>query len=74
LGKLYHQTDRCADATSRLEQAVEAGADYADVHFLLGNLYCEQGQVNRARSAYRRALTINHRYEAAQKALEALPA
>ena len=74
LGKLYHQTDRCADATGRLEQAVEAGADYADVHFLLGNLYREQGQVNRARSAYRRALTINHRYEAAQKALEALPA
>ena len=74
LGKLYGKTDRSDDATSRLEQAVAAGADYADVHYLLGNLYRDQGQLNRARSAYRRALTINERYEAAQKALQALPA
>jgi len=74
LGKLYGKTDRSDDATSRLEQAVAAGADYADVHYLLGNLYRDRGQLNRARSAYRRALTINERYEAAQKALQALPA
>jgi tetratricopeptide (TPR) repeat protein len=73
LGQLYHATDRNEDATSRLEQAVAAGADYADVHFLLGNLYRDCGQLNRARNAYRRALTINERYEAAQEALKALP-
>lgn len=73
LGKLYGATDRSDDATSRLEQAVAAGADYADVHFLLGNLYRDQGQLNRARSAYRRALTINEGYEAALKALQTLP-
>lgn len=73
LGKLYRATDRGEDATARLEQAVEAGADYADVHFLLGNLYHDRGQWNRARIAYRRALTINKDYQAAQKALEALP-
>jgi tetratricopeptide (TPR) repeat protein len=72
LGKLYRQTDRRADATSRLEQAVRAGAEYADVYFLLGNLYREQGYVQKARTAYRRALTINHRYEAASMALDAM--
>jgi tetratricopeptide (TPR) repeat protein len=74
LGKLYHQTDRDADAATRLEQAIAAGADYADVHYLLGNLYRNQGRVGRARSAYRRALLLNDRYEAAHEALEALPA
>ncbi len=74
LGKLYGQTDRSADATARLEQAIAAGAEYADVHYLLGNLYGKQGFLGRARSAYRRALVLNDRYEAAQKALAALPA
>lgn len=72
LGKLYQQTDREADATTRLEQAVEAGGDFADVHYFLGNLYRKQGQVGRARSAYRRALLLNNRYEAASRALETL--
>ncbi len=74
LGKLYAQTDCNADATTRLEQAIAAGAEYADVHYLLGNLYRNQGFLGRARSAYRRALVLNDRYEAAQQALEALPA
>ncbi|MGB2986448.1 MAG: tetratricopeptide repeat protein [Phycisphaerae bacterium] len=73
LARLYQKTDRNVDATTRLEQAVAAGAEYADVYYLLGNLYRDQGQVGRARSAYRRALVLNDRYEAAVKALEALP-
>lgn len=74
LGKLYRKTDRNADATTRLERAIEAGARYADVYYLLGNLYRDQGFVGRARSAYRQALLINHRYEAAIQALQTLPA
>jgi tetratricopeptide (TPR) repeat protein len=74
LGKLYHQTDRRADAMTRLEQAIAAGADFADVYYLLGNLYRDQGKVSRARSAYRHALLLNDRYEAALRALETLPA
>ena len=74
MGKLYRDTDRTEDATTRLEQAIVAGAEYADVYYLLGNLYRDQGQVGRARSAYRRALAINNRYEAAQQALAALSA
>ncbi len=73
LGKLYQKTDRNADATTRLEQAVQAGGEYADVYYLLGNLYQVQGLVSRARTAYRKALLLNDRYEAASKALAALP-
>lgn len=73
LGKLYQKTDRKADATSRLEQAVRAGADYADVHFLLGNLYRDQGMVLKAREAYKSALSLNKRFEKAKQALSALP-
>lgn len=72
LGTLYRKTDRSADATSRLEQAVAAGADYADVHYLLGNLYLDQGLLDRAKASYRRALHINDGYHAALEALNAL--
>lgn len=72
LGKLYQQTDQTADAVTRLEHAIAAGAEYADVYFLLGNLYRDRGEIGRARQAYRRALRINNRYEAAQQALAAL--
>jgi tetratricopeptide (TPR) repeat protein len=74
LGKLFQKTDRNSDAAMRLEQAVAAGADYADVHFLLGNLYRRQGLVSQARTAYKRALVINNKYEAAELALKTLPA
>jgi len=73
LGKLYRKTDRMTDAATRLEQAVAAGAEYADVYYLLGNLYRDLGMVGRARTAYRRALLINHRYQEAKEALNALP-
>ena len=74
LAKLYHRTDRAADARTRIEQAIQAGAEYADVYFLLGNIHRDEGRVIKARSAYRHALLLNKRYEAASQALEALPA
>ncbi len=73
LAKLYQKTDRGADAKSRLERAIASGAEYADVYYLLGNIYRDEGEVLRARSAYRHALLLNDRYEAALTALEALP-
>lgn len=72
LGKLYQKTDRKADAASRLEQAVRAGGDYADVHFLLGNLYRDQGRILKAKAEYRNALTLNRGYDRARRALSAL--
>lgn len=74
LAKLYRKTDRTADAATRLEQAIAAGAEYADVYYLLGNLYRDRGNLARARRAYAQAIVLNERYEAAEKALEALPA
>lgn len=73
LAKLYHKTDHAADAKTRIERAIKAGAEYADVYYLLGNIYRDEGRVIRARSAYRHALLLNKRYEAASQALEALP-
>ena len=74
LAKLYQRTDRCADAATRLEQTVLLGAEYADTYYLLGNLYRDTGQLERARWAYEHALRINNRYEAARRALESLAA
>jgi Tfp pilus assembly protein PilF len=61
-------------ASRRLEQAIQAGGRYPDVYYLLGQLYTEQGEIGRARTAYRRAVLLNDRYEAAHEALALLPA
>ena len=74
LGRLYAQTDRSAEAASRLELAISAGAEYADVYYLLGNCYRDNGRVGEAKSAYRHALVINERFDAATQALEAISA
>jgi len=73
LARLYGQTDRWAAGVQRLERAIEAGADYPDVHYLIGQLYQRGNQVDRARGAYQRALAMNQNYRAAREALEALP-
>ncbi|MCH7995570.1 MAG: tetratricopeptide repeat protein [Planctomycetes bacterium] len=72
LAKLYQATDRRIDAATRLEQAVAAGAEYADVYFMLGNLYRDRGDFDQARGAYGDALRINSEYVAAQEALATL--
>ena len=73
LGRLYAATDRDADAATRLEQAVVAGAEYPDVLMLLGDAYRRQGLVGRARTVYRRALLLSKDYPDAREALAALP-
>jgi len=73
LARLYGQTDRRAAAVDRLEQARRAGADYPDVHHLLGQLYQEGNQPDRARQAYQRALDLNQDDQAARAALATLP-
>jgi len=59
---------------TRLEQTIRLGAEYADTYYLLGNLYRDTGQLDRARWAYENALRINSRYEEARKALDTLAA
>lgn len=74
LGHLYQLQDQNDLAVTRLEQAIRAGADYADVHYLLGSLYRQQGRVGHAGRAYRRALQLNDHYTVAKEALDALHA
>lgn len=73
LAKLYRDTDRWAEGAERLESAIAAGGDYADVHYLLGELYQAGGQMEQARKAYRRALDVNGNFQAARRALAAMP-
>jgi len=72
LARLYAQSHRKADSIDRLEEAIRRGADYADVHDLLGRLYQQTGQPKAARTAFKRALAINSNFEAAQEALRSL--
>lgn len=74
LARLYQKTDRDKDAVTRLEEVLRLGGEYADVYYLLGNLYRRNGQIRRARWAYVSALKINDRYEAARTALRTLAA
>ncbi len=72
LAGLYRQTSQWAAGIDRLQQALEAGADYPDVHYLLGQLHQGRGDRERACEAYRRALALNGDFRAAKEALDAL--
>lgn len=74
LGKLYLQSKRHDDAQIRLEQVLDLGYEYADVHFHLGCIYRDRGEQKRAKESYHRALQINSGYVAAREALESLAA
>ncbi|MCP4249634.1 MAG: tetratricopeptide repeat protein [bacterium] len=74
LARLYQQADRIDDAVERLETVIQLGIRYADVYYLMGNLYRSRGESDRARRAYLQALEINDRYEAARTALRTLAA
>ncbi len=74
LARAYSQANRPADAAKWLNQVVGLGHEYADVYYMLGNAHRRLGCVEKAASAYRRALHINRNYEEAREALEALSA
>ncbi len=59
-------------ALACLEQALAGGADYPDVHLLLGDVWRSRGEAGRAREAYRRAMKLNDSLPAARAALAAL--
>ncbi len=74
LARLYARTDREDEAVARLEEAIRLGANYADAYYLLGSLYQGKGDDSLARQAYRSALALNEKYEAARQALASLAA
>mgnify|MGYP002623478294 FL=1 len=74
LGRLYSETNDDGPAMERLQAAIDAGGDYPDVHYLLGELHRRGGRKEEARAAYRRALALNGDYTSARKALETVVA
>jgi tetratricopeptide (TPR) repeat protein len=44
-------------------EAIELHQDYADLHKILGDLYVREGDLNRAKEAYRASLAINPHFE-----------
>lgn len=74
MGHLFESTDRRQEAIGRLEAALTAGADDANIHYVLGNLYRAEGRVDLARTAYERALCLNAHLSEAREALETLAA
>ncbi len=53
------------EATRHLEEVLAQGADYPDVHLMLGDLWQTRRDLPRARAAYRRALQLNSNFAAA---------
>lgn len=59
-------------ALGHVEHALAAGAGYADVHTLHGQLLARQGTADAARTAFERALRLNPTLDAARSGLAAL--
>ncbi|NLX04144.1 MAG: tetratricopeptide repeat protein [Phycisphaerae bacterium] len=74
LARLYADTHQHQQAIARLQAAIVNGANYADVHYLLGQLYQNQGYLEQAKRHYRQALSINCDFHAARQALDAMAA
>lgn len=73
-GRLALERNAPAEACTWLEHAITSGADYPDVHLLLGDAWRRRENWPRARAAYERALQLKGNLVAARTALAALPA
>ncbi len=73
LGRMLAGVER-AEAVSQLDRAVADGADWADVHCLLGELQSQGNRPKAARGHLERALELNADYTRAVEALESLAA
>jgi tetratricopeptide (TPR) repeat protein len=60
-------------ARAHLAHALACGADYPDVHLLMGNICRQIGEWGAARHSYERALALNGRLTEARAALAKLP-
>ncbi len=61
-------------AVAYFQRALQAGADWPDLHVRLGDALKECGRNSSARSHYRKALQLNERYEPAASGLASLAA
>jgi len=63
-----------AAAAECLQRAIDAGADWPDVHLRLGELMNRSGMASLAKRHYKRALQLNPDYRRATEALRAMAA
>jgi tetratricopeptide (TPR) repeat protein len=73
-GRIYLEQNEYGAALGRLQQALAGGADYPDVHVMLGDAWRAHGDLPRAAEAYRQALHKNAHLAEARQKLAALPA
>ncbi len=69
VGKRAYRENDLVQAERRLVEAVEAGADFADIHYLLGTIYHHWGSTEKAISHFERSATVNPNYSEALLAL-----
>ena len=74
LAKLYKSESREPEAVACLEQAIENGADWPDVHCLAGELLGRCNEIVAARGHLEHALKLNGRFKRAAVALVKLAA
>jgi len=74
VAKVHMALDQRGAAMVRVREAIEAGADYPDVHCLAGELMRDMQKPEEARRHLLRALELNNGYLRAAEALEHLAA
>jgi protein O-mannosyl-transferase len=67
------QLHQWSEAEQNLQQALAAGADFANVHYYLGQIRQQRGQNAAAAAFFRRALELQPDFTPAQQALDSLP-
>ena len=70
VAELYRRADRLVDAVEMGRRTIDAGADWPDVHCLMGELLDALGEGREARGHYLRALRLNADYPRATAALD----
>ncbi|MCD6364754.1 MAG: hypothetical protein J7M14_02645, partial [Planctomycetes bacterium] len=71
---LCDRAGRDEEAVGALEQAIEHGADWPDIHYRLGELLVRRHMGDRASGHFRRALELEATYTRASDALSRLVA
>ena len=74
LGRLEHDAGRHAEAVTCLERAINCGADWPDIHCLVGEVMLQCNMPRRAEGHFERALELKGDYSRAQEALASLAA
>lgn len=74
LGRLYYQSGQNVEAVSHMQQAIQSGADWPDIHCFAGELMLRCEMPDKASRHFHRALELKNNYPRAARALKSLAA